>query len=130
LGEARHNTVYYPSLTIKGAIQTIRVIRPIAVDRTLIESYTLRLVGAPDSLLERSVMYTRLINAPTSVVGHDDLHCYRAIQEGLAAEGNEWVSLHRNCVDGEAEGLVGQHNGTNEIAMRGQFRAWAKGMGL
>ena len=23
LGEARHNTVYYPSLTIKGAIQTI-----------------------------------------------------------------------------------------------------------
>ena len=128
LGEARHNTVYYPSLTIKGAIQTIRVVRPIAVDRTLIESYTLRLVGAPDRLLERSVMYTRLINAPTSVVGHDDLHCYRAMQEGLAAEGNEWVSLHRNCVDAEAEGLVGRHNGTSEIAMRGQFRAWAKAM--
>ena len=33
LGEARHNTVYYPSLTIKGAIQTIRVVRPIAVDQ-------------------------------------------------------------------------------------------------
>ena len=128
LGEARHNTVYYPSLTIKGAIQTIRVVRPIAVDRTLIESHTLRLVGAPDRLLERSVMYTRLINAPTSVVGHDDLHCYRAMQEGLAAAGNEWVSLHRNCVDGEAEGLTGRHNGTNEIAMRGQFRAWAKAM--
>src|SRR5690606_12666409 len=46
LGEARHNTVYYPSLTIKGAIQTIRVVRPIAVDRTLIESWSLRLVGA------------------------------------------------------------------------------------
>ena len=29
----RHNTVYYPSLTIKGAIQTIRVVRPIAVDK-------------------------------------------------------------------------------------------------
>jgi len=128
LGEARHNTVYYPSLTIKGAIQTIRVVRPIAVDRTLIESYTLRLVGAPDSLLERSVMYTRLINAPTSVVGHDDLHCYRAIQEGLAAQGNEWVSLHRNCVDGEAEASVGRYNGTNEIAMRGQFRAWARAL--
>lgn len=128
LGEARHNTVYYPSLTIKGAIQTIRVVRPIAVNRTLIESYTLRLVGAPDRLLERSVMYTRLINAPTSVVGHDDLHCYRAIQEGLASAGNEWVSLHRNCTQPGEEGVVGRHNGTNEIAMRGQFRAWARAM--
>ena len=96
LGEIRHNTVYYPNLTIKGAIQTIRVARPLAVDRTLIESFTLRLVGAPEALLERSVMYNRLINAPTSVVGHDDLHCYRSIQEGLAAAGNEWVSIIRN----------------------------------
>ena len=99
LGESRHNTVYYPSLTIKGAIQTIRVVRPIAVDRTLIESFTLRLVGAPPALLERSAMYNRLINAPTSVVGHDDLYCYRAIQEGLASNGNEWVSLQRNYSD-------------------------------
>jgi hypothetical protein len=128
LGEARHNTVYYPSLTIKGAIQSIRVVRPRAVDRTLIESYTFRLAGAPDALLERTVMYTRLINAPTSVVGHDDLHCYRAIQEGLAAEGNEWVSLHRNHAGSEAAGLAGVYNGTSEIPMRGQFQAWAAAM--
>src|ERR1700722_1068329 len=114
LGEARHNTVYYPSLTIKGAIQTIRVVRPIAVDRTLIESYTLRLVGAPERLLERSVMYNRLINAPTSVVGHDDMHCYRAIQEGLAADGNQWVSMSRNFSRDE-QGGEGVYNGTSEV---------------
>ena len=74
----RHNTVYYPSLTIKGAIQSIRVARPLAADRTLIESWTFRLKGAPDKLLERTVMYNRLINSPMSVVGHDDLHCYRS----------------------------------------------------
>ena len=96
LGTVRHNTVYYPSLTIKGAIQSIRVARPLAADRTVIESWTFRLKGAPDKLLERTVMYNRLINSPMSVVGHDDLHCYRSAQEGLAAEGNEWVSLHRN----------------------------------
>jgi benzoate/toluate 1,2-dioxygenase subunit alpha len=129
LGEIRHNTVYYPSLTVKGAIQTIRVARPLAVDRTLIESFTLRLVGAPDSLLERSVMYNRIINAPTSVVGHDDLYCYRAIQEGLAADGNEWVSLHRNrSIEGEERGIAGTYNGTSEISARGQFRAWLAGM--
>ena len=32
LREARHNTVYYPSLTIKGAIQAIRVVRPLGPD--------------------------------------------------------------------------------------------------
>jgi benzoate/toluate 1,2-dioxygenase subunit alpha len=129
LGEIRHNTVYYPSLTIKGAIQTIRVARPIAVDRTLIESFTLRLVGAPDSLLERSVMYNRIINSPASVVGHDDLHCYRAIQEGLASDGNEWVSLHRNySSQDEARGVAGIYNGTSEVSVRGQFRAWLAAM--
>jgi len=129
LGESRHNTVYYPSLTVKGAIQTIRVVRPIAVDRTLIESFTLRLVGAPTALLARSATYNRVINSPTSVVGHDDLYCYRAIQEGLAADGNEWVSLHRNYSEREKEsGLPGIHNGTSEASMRGQFRAWLAAM--
>jgi phenylpropionate dioxygenase-like ring-hydroxylating dioxygenase large terminal subunit len=128
LGEVRHNTVYYPSLTIKGAIQTIRVARPIAHNQTLIESFTLRLVGAPDRLLERSVLYTRLINAPTSVVGHDDRHCYKAIQDGLAADGNEWVSLHRNFEAREHDGMAGTYNGLSEVSMRGQYRAWARYM--
>jgi benzoate/toluate 1,2-dioxygenase subunit alpha len=129
LGESRHNTVYYPSLTVKGAIQTIRVVRPIAVDKTLIESFTLRLVGAPPALLERSATYNRIINAPTSVVGHDDLYCYRAIQEGLASNGNEWVSLARNYSDEEREReMFGIHNGTSEVSMRGQFRAWLAAM--
>jgi len=128
VGEVRHNTVYYPSLTIKGAIQAIRVARPIAADRTLIESWTFRLVGAPARLLQRTVMYSRLINSPASIVGHDDRHCYRSIQEGLAAEGNEWVSLHRNYSPAEREHLAGVYNGTSEVSMRGQFRAWAQFM--
>jgi len=125
LGEARHNTVYYPSLTIKGAIQAIRVARPIAVDRTLIESWTFRLVGAPDEILARTVTYSRLINAPTSMVGHDDLHCYRSIQEGLASASSDWVSLHRNYNRAEASGIAGTYGATNEAPMRGQYRAWA-----
>ena len=132
LGTVRHNTVYYPSLTIKGAIQSIRIARPLAADRTLIESYTFRLKGAPDILLQRTVAYNRLINSPMSVVGHDDLHCYRSIQEGLAAGGNEWVSLHRNFGIEEIGELREKAeltcNGTSEISMRNQFRAWAEFM--
>jgi hypothetical protein len=130
LGEARHNTVYYPNLTIKGAIQAIRVARPVAVDKTVIESWTFRLVGAPDELLARTTTYSRLINAPTSMVGHDDLHCYRSIQEGLASGANEWLSLHRNHAAAEADGIAGTYGATNEVPMRGQFRAWADFMTL
>jgi phenylpropionate dioxygenase-like ring-hydroxylating dioxygenase large terminal subunit len=130
LGLARHNTVYYPNLTIKGAIQAIRVARPVAVDRTVVESWTFRLKGAPPELLARTCMYTRLINSPFSVVGHDDLHAYRAIQQGLRADGNDWVSLHRDFDPAE----VGQKEltvkGTSEVSMRNQYRAWAKYMTL
>ena len=121
LSDARHNTVYYPSLTIKGAIQTIRVARPLAVDKTIIESWTFRLVGAPDEMLAQTATYSRLINSPTSMVGHDDLHCYRAIQEGLASASSDWVSLHRNF----SPDFTGTFGATNEAPMRGQYQAWA-----
>jgi len=128
LGTIRHNTVYYPSLTIKGAIQSIRVARPLAADKTVLESYTFRLKGAPEALLQRTITYNRLINSPMSVVGHDDLHCYRAIQEGLAAEGNDWVNLQRNFDAAEAEAPEVTANGTSDISMRNQFRAWREFM--
>jgi benzoate/toluate 1,2-dioxygenase subunit alpha len=60
------------------------------------------------------------------MVGHDDLHCYRSIQEGLASASNEWVSLHRNHSAAEAHGATGVFGATNEVPMRGQYRAWAE----
>ena len=128
LGTARHNTVYYPNLTIKGAIQTIRVAKPLAADRTVIESWTFRLKGAPPELLERTCTYNRLINSPFSVVGHDDLHAYRAIQQGLHASGNPWVNLMRDFDPQEAETVARDREltvtGTSEVSVRNQYRAW------
>ena len=128
LSTQRHNTVYYPSLTVKGAIQAIRVVRPISAQRTLIESYTFRLKGAPDALLERTVNYSRLINSPMSVVGHDDQHVYRMVQEGLASDANPWVSLHRDLEPDEGARPDFVAKGLSEASMRNQFRAWAHWM--
>ena len=128
LGTVRHNTVYYPSLTIKGAIQSIRVVRPVAVDKTVVESWTFRLKGAPEEILHRTITYNRLINSPMSIVGHDDQYCYRVIQEGLAADGNEWVNLQRDWDPAEIGPPDLTVNGTSEISMRNQFRAWARYM--
>ena len=126
LDENRHNTVYFPNLMMKGPIQLLRLFKPIAADRTLVESWTFRLVDAPDLLLERTLVYNRLINASTSVVGHDDVEMYERAQEGLLASGNPWVSLHRTHTPGEAALAV--DSGTSERQMRNQFRAWAKYM--
>ncbi len=75
-------------------------------------------------------MYTRLINSPFSVVGHDDLHAYRAIQQGLRASGNDWVSLHRDFDASEVGLKELTTKGTSEVSMRNQYRAWAKYMTL
>jgi len=53
-------------------------------------------------LLERTLMYNRLINAPTSIVGHDDLEMYERAQEGLHSNGNEWVNLQAPLQPDEA----------------------------
>lgn len=128
LGEVRHNTIYFPNIMVKGPIQTLRVFKPLAADRTLVESWTFRLVGAPDALLERTCMYNRLINAPTSVVGHDDLEMYERSQEALHSRASQWVNVARLFDPAE----LGQENvvtnGTNEFQMRNQYRAWARYM--
>jgi hypothetical protein len=125
LGENRHNTVYFPNVMIKGPIQLMRVFRPISASCTLVESITFRLVGAPDRLLERTAMYNRLINSPGSVVGHDDLEVYERAQEGLHASGNEWVNMQRLWSPDERADVTAETNGTSEIQIRNQFRAWA-----
>ncbi len=128
LGDVRHNTVYFPNIMVKGPIQTLRVFKPIAVDRTLVESWTFRLVGAPDLLLERTCMYNRLINAPTSVVGHDDLEMYERAQQALKARGRDWMNVARLLEPGEADTPEAVVNGTSERQMRNQFQAWARFM--
>jgi benzoate/toluate 1,2-dioxygenase alpha subunit len=128
LNENRHNTVYFPNIMIKGPIQLIRVFKPIAANKTLVESWTFRLVDAPDMLLERTLMYNRLINAPTSVVGHDDLEMYERAQEGLHVDANQWVNLQRLYDASELPDVTAETNGTTEWQMRNQFRAWSKFM--
>lgn len=128
LGENRHNTIYFPNIMVKGPIQTLRVFKPIAADKTLVESYTFRLVGAPDMLFERTLMYNRLINAPTSIVGHDDLEMYERAQIGLHANGLEWVNVQRLYEPGEQEDVTAIAGGTSERQMRNQFSAWTKYM--
>jgi len=130
LQRSPQNSVCFPSLALKGSPQAFRVIRPLAADRTLIEAWSLRVEGAPALLFERSMTYNRLVFSPMSVVAHDDVHLFENMQEGLRGEGNDWVSLHRGFDPAELGQTTLEVNGTNEILMRNQFRAWVKFMTL
>jgi benzoate/toluate 1,2-dioxygenase alpha subunit len=128
LGEVRHNTIYFPNIMVKGPIQCLRLFKPIAANRTLVESWTFQLVGAPDELLARTLLYQRLINAPTSVVGHDDLEMYERAQRSLHTRAAQWVNVGRLYQANEAEQDEAVVNGTSEAQMRNQYRAWLKYM--
>ena len=130
LQRSPQNALCYPSLAVKSSPQAIRVIRPLGADRTLIEAWSFRAEGAPDILFERAMTYNRLVFSPMSVVAHDDVHLFESIQKGLRAEGNPWVSLHRGFDPGELGQDSMTVNGTNELLMRNQFRAWSKFMTL
>lgn len=123
-----HNTLYYPSLTIKSAVQNIRVVRPIAYNRTIIETWSFRLKGAPDSMLKRTLLYSRLINSNGSMVGPDDLTAYFRMQEGLESHASDWIEMHRNFGQDRvlADRTVGK--GTSDLDVRTQYSAWREYM--
>ena len=124
LGYNSHNTLYYPSVTFKSAVQNIRIVRPVAVDKTIIETWSFRLKGAPDSMLQRTLLYSRLINSNGSMVGADDLAVYLRVQQGLKSNGSEWVEFHRNFGTDQELGDRRTNVGTSDLDMRTQFRAW------
>ena len=73
-------------------------------------------------------MYNRLVNAPTSVVGHDDLEMYERAQTALHSRGLRWVNMARLYDPAEHGQTNRTTNGTNEWQMREQMRAWARFM--
>ena len=122
------NAILYPSIAVKSSPQVMRVIRPLAADRTMLEAWCFRAKGAPALLAERSLLYNRLVFSPMSLVAQDDIHVFETAQRSLRAGGNPWVSLHRGHRGGERGDADVTTVGTDELLMRNQYRAWAKFM--
>jgi hypothetical protein len=60
-----------------------------------------------------------------SIVAHDDVHLFESQQAGLRSSGSDWVSLHRDFDPAELTGGTVEGNGTTELPLRNQYRAWA-----
>ena len=126
-----HHVLIYPGLSVQSALQQLRAIRPLGVDRTLTEIWHFRLKGAPEAIYRRSLAYYNLVNSPATLVNADDLENFWKCHQGLASDGGDWVSFARHHGrDIEKNGVVetAPDMGTSEAPMRNQMKAWVQYM--
>jgi phenylpropionate dioxygenase-like ring-hydroxylating dioxygenase large terminal subunit len=124
----RHNTIFYPNVSIQSGYQQLRHIRPLAVDRTQMDVYAFRLKGAPDEFYRHTLIYSNVVNSPGSIVMPDDHEAYNRVQEGLAAQASDWVSLARDAGRDRRDQEWTSAIGTSELPMRNQYQTWLRFM--
>jgi benzoate/toluate 1,2-dioxygenase subunit alpha len=123
----RHNTAFYPNMTLQALNQHIRVIVPVAVDRTEVHVYPVMLKGAPDEMNRGFVRHLNMTHSAASLIQTDDLECFRRLQAGLNAQGSKWVWFARGVeTDKEDERGDYVNNGTVEVQQRAQYAAWLR----
>jgi len=130
LGVSRFNSVVYPNVSFMSQYRQLRIVHPLAVDRTVVYTYNIRLKGAPEQMYRDTVAFSNVVNGTASWVLTDDLEVYERAQRGLAAATPEWVVTARGAGGDveEAGGFRRGTSGTSEVYIRRQFEAWRKYM--
>jgi phenylpropionate dioxygenase-like ring-hydroxylating dioxygenase large terminal subunit len=122
----RWNSNVYPNLSFMSQFQQLRVVHPVAVDRTVVHAYSFRLKGAPDQMFRNTISFANTVNGTGSLVLTDDLEIYNRIGMGLSSEGAEWIEVGRgfdNDVPDAHGGRRGK-NSTSEVYIRNMLDAW------
>lgn len=121
-----HNSLIYPNVSIMGLNIHVRVIKPLAVDKTEVVIYPIRLVGAPDSMNFGNIRLLNVTHSAASFVQTDDLESFTRAQIGLRSTATDWIDISRGLgaeePDGEINGMRGL--ATHEMVVRAQYKAW------
>lgn len=129
LNPKRHNTCFFPNMSLQALNPHVRVIRPLAIDRTEIWVYPIKFCGAPEAMNRDIIKQLNLTHAAASLIQTDDLENFSRVQGGLATEGADWVWFSRGVetdVPDNQDGVV--NKGTVELPQRAQYAAWARYM--
>jgi phenylpropionate dioxygenase-like ring-hydroxylating dioxygenase large terminal subunit len=122
----RWNSNVYPNLSFMSQFQQLRVVHPVAVDRTVVHTYNFRLKGAPDQMFRNTISFANTVNGTGSLVLTDDLEIYNRIRLGLSSEGAEWIEIGRGFDSDVPDALGGRRgkNSTSEVYIRNMLDAW------
>ncbi|HEX4978886.1 MAG TPA: Rieske 2Fe-2S domain-containing protein [Acidimicrobiales bacterium] len=117
----------WPNLQLIGV--QIRVIRPIAPDRTEVTLYPALLEGVPDEINDARLRSHEWFYGPAGFGQPDDGELFERNQIGLMADVDPWLflarglSTERHNPDGTIVGNI-----TDETTQRGQMRQWLSQM--
>jgi phenylpropionate dioxygenase-like ring-hydroxylating dioxygenase large terminal subunit len=124
------NTIIYPNCSFMSQFRQLRIIHPIAVDRSVVTTYSFRMKDAPPQMFRDTIAFSNVVNGTGSWVLTDDLEVYERIQKGFASGAVDWSYIGRGYgrdlkePNGSARGATG----TSEIFVRAQFAAWLRYM--
>ncbi len=122
----RWNSNVYPNLSFMSQFRQLRVVHPVAVDRTEVHTYAFRLKGAPAQMFEDTIAFANVTNGTGSPVLTDDLETYGRIGRGVASAGAEWIEIGRGYQTDRPDGTGGVAgiDSTSEVYIRNMYDAW------
>ena len=127
LGMNRFNNLIWPNLNINAQYQQIRIVQPVAPDRTIVQAMCFRLGGAPAGIHHRAVRFLTNLSSPASMIFVDDVDIFERVQAGLTDGSSEWLDQSRGADETDGRGQV-HSSGTSEMPIRGQYQAWLQHM--
>jgi phenylpropionate dioxygenase-like ring-hydroxylating dioxygenase large terminal subunit len=122
----RWNSNIYPNVSLMSQFQQLRVVHPIAVNRTVVHAYSFRLKGAPDQMFRNTISFANIVNGTGSLVLTDDLEIYNRLDMGMSSEGSEWLQVGRGYQSDVPDAHGGRRgkNSTSEVYIRNMLDAW------
>jgi phenylpropionate dioxygenase-like ring-hydroxylating dioxygenase large terminal subunit len=122
----RWNSNIYPNVSLMSQFALLRVVHPVAANRTVVHTYNFKLKGAPEQMFRNTVAFANIVNGTGSLVLTDDLEIYNRIDMGLSSEGAEWLQIGRGYQSDLPEAYGGRKgvNSTSEVYIRNMLDAW------
>lgn len=116
----------YPDLFIQTNMNHFRIVRPLAVDHSEVQTYACKLVGAPDEYNQANLELTAGWGSPAGFVQVDDLEALTRVQRGLKADVHQWVLFKMGRDDHMNENGDWESTGLSDVLSRGFYREWAR----
>ncbi|MPZ13240.1 MAG: Rieske 2Fe-2S domain-containing protein [Chloroflexi bacterium] len=116
----------YPNLFIQTNMNHFRIVRPLAVDQSEVQTYACRLVGAPDEYNQANLELTAGWGSPAGFVQVDDLEALTRVQRGLRADVDQWVLFKMGRDERVNEDGDRESNSMTDLLSRGFYREWAR----
>lgn len=129
LGVDRFNNLVWPNVSVNARFAVMRIVQPVAVDRTVVIAQCFRFDGAPEEMFDLTLQFLNTAASPASMVASDDLEIFERCQQGLTERAGDWLDVRRGALTDRAlaDGST-ESPGTSELAIRNQFDAWRRFM--